>query len=68
MTQIVQFFQQHWGWFSEPVALWIYSWVIHSMPTPQPMGNPFYTWLYNVLQIIGANKALVGAKNGIKTP
>jgi len=38
------------------------------MPTPQPMGNPFYTWLYNVLQIIGANKALVGAKNGIKTP
>jgi len=48
-------------WASGPVAWWIFSTAIATMPTPDPMDR-WYGWLYNFLQRLGANHTLVVTK------
>lgn len=43
---------------------WMMSAAIRTMPLPAPTANVFYIWLYNFLQVVGANLDKIGKRNG----
>ena len=44
------------------VALWIFSGVVHTMPSPTESSGAGYLWLYNFMQFCGSNWANILGK------
>ena len=52
---------QHWNELASSfIVFWLYSTVVHAMPTPR-RDERWYGWLYTILQTVAANWATIKA-------